>query len=137
MTGRGRRNRPPYEIGYRRPPKASQFQKGVSGNPRGRPKGSRNISSVLAAALNERVSVNQNGKRKTITKLEAAVTQVANQAAGGDARAIKMILDFMTQAEQREQARADAAPASDEDRRKADKAILAGLAQRLKGDADG
>ena len=125
------------KVGYGRPPKANRFQKGVSGNPRGRPKGSRNVASIVAAALNERVAVNQNGRRKTITKLEAAVTQVANQAAGGDQRAIKLVLDLIGQAEQREVARADAAPLSTDDRRKADKAILAGLAQRLKTDFDG
>ena len=125
-----------YEVGYRRPPKATQFQKGASGNPRGRPKGSRNVASVLTDALSERVTVNQSGKRRTITKLEAAVTQVANQAAGGDQRAIKLVLDLLGHAE-REAARSETAPTSGDDRRKADKAILVGLAARLKGGSDG
>jgi len=34
--------RPGYDVGYGKPPKGGQFQKGQSGNPRGRPKGSRN-----------------------------------------------------------------------------------------------
>jgi len=56
-----------YDIGYGKPPLHSQFGKGHSGNPRGRSKGSRNLSTLLDGALNERVIVSENGKRKRIT----------------------------------------------------------------------
>jgi hypothetical protein len=56
-------------IGYGRPPVATRFRKGVSGNPRGRPKGARNIATVVAATLGERISITENGRRKRITKL--------------------------------------------------------------------
>ena len=79
-------------VGYRKPPAKNQFRKGASGNPRGRPKGTRDLASVLAATLSERVTVNENGRRKKITKLEAAVKQLVNRAAAGDARSLQLLL---------------------------------------------
>jgi len=72
-------------VGYGRPPVATRFRKGVSGNPRGRPKGSRNFATIVAATLGERLTITENGRRKRITKLEAAVN-VARQSGweGGD-----------------------------------------------------
>ena len=60
-------------IGYRRPPLRTRFRPGQSGNPRGRPGGARNLSTVIAAALGEKVAVTENGRRRRITKLEAAI----------------------------------------------------------------
>ena len=116
-----------YEVGFGRPPATSQFQKGRSGNPSGRPKGSKNLSAVIAAVLSERVTVNQNGKRCSITKLEAAVTQLANKAAAGDGRAVKLIIEMLHQAEIRDEARADNSPVSADERRAQDLAILAAI----------
>lgn len=70
------------------------FKKGVSGNPKGRPKGSRNQSSLLEEVINALVSVTENGKKKMITKREAALIQLVNKAAGGDLRATKMLEDM-------------------------------------------
>ena len=61
-----------YKTGYRHPPRANQYKPGQSGNLAGRGKGARNVSGVIAAALAERVTVTQNGRRANITKLEAA-----------------------------------------------------------------
>jgi hypothetical protein len=80
------------EVGYRRPPRQSQFRKGKSGNPVGRPKGSRNRTTLLEDALRETVMVNENGERKQISKGEAILKQLVNKAAGGDARSAQMIL---------------------------------------------
>ena len=81
-----------YEIGYGKPPTNARFQKGQSGNPKGRPRGSRNASTLLDEALKERVVVSENGRRKKITKLEAILTQLVNRAAGGDHRATQLLL---------------------------------------------
>jgi hypothetical protein len=80
------------EVGFGKPPKHTRFTKGRSGNPNGRPRGSRNASTLLDEALKERVSVSENGRRKKITKLEAILTQLVNRAAGGDHRATQLLL---------------------------------------------
>ena len=85
---------PEDEIGYRRPPKHTRFQPGSSGNPKGRPRASKNLSAVFETALNERVSVNDNGKRKKITMFEAIAKQAVRKAAGGDQRALRLVIDM-------------------------------------------
>lgn len=82
---------PQYEVGFRKPPKNSRFQKGRSGNPQGRPKGSRNLATVLERTLRERVVINENGTRRIVTKLEAAIKQLVNKAASGDLPAMRQL----------------------------------------------
>jgi hypothetical protein len=120
------------EVGYGRPPVAHQFQKGTSGNPAGRPEGSRSISSAIAAAMAEKVVVNINGKKRRITKLQAAFTQLANKAAGGDRHAAKLIIDLFHQSETRDEARAAGTPIGAEDRRATDAAILEALRANMR-----
>jgi Family of unknown function (DUF5681) len=82
-----------HECGYGKPPKHTQFRKGRSGNPKGRPLGSRNASTLLDEALKERVMVSENGgRRREITKLEAILKQLVNKAAQGDPRATRLLL---------------------------------------------
>ena len=81
-----------YEVGFGRPPKHTRFQKGHSGNPKGRPRGSRNASTLLDEALKEQVIVSENGHRRSVTKLEAILKQLVNRAAQGDHRATQLLL---------------------------------------------
>ena len=81
-----------YPVGYGKPPETSQFQKGQSGNPKGRPKGSKNLASILHRAAHEKITVTENGQKKQITKLEAAAKQLANRAASGDYRALSLLM---------------------------------------------
>ena len=89
-------------VGYQRPPEATRFKKGVSGNPKGRPKGSLNVATVFLKTLHEKVVVNENGQRRTVTKLEAALTQLVNKAATGDLRALRQLLELAREAEARQ-----------------------------------
>ncbi len=79
---------PAKEAGYGKPPETTRFKKGTSGNPKGRPKGSLNVATVFMKALREKVVINEHGQRKTVTKLEAALKQLANKAASGELRAL-------------------------------------------------
>ena len=80
-----------YEVGYKKPPADSRFEPGQSGNPQGRPKGTLNFATTLLKTLRERVVINENGRRKEITKLQAAVKQLVNKAASGALRALNQL----------------------------------------------
>jgi hypothetical protein len=114
-------------VGYGQPPERTRFKPGQSGNPRGRPKGASNMATVLERTLKEKVIVIENGKRKTVTKLEAAVKQLANQAASGQLKAMQLLTTLVRSAEDR----ATAAPAPAEDLSEADKKVFLGIVKRL------
>ena len=88
-----------YVVGYGKPPVHSRFQKGRSGNPKGRPRGRRTMSTLLSAALNGWVTVVENGRRKEITKREAIVTQLVNKSASADLKATQIVLAMLRDVE--------------------------------------
>jgi hypothetical protein len=77
------------EVGYKKPPKHSRFKPGQSGNPKGRPRRTRTTAAIIREALKETVPVTENGRRRSINKLEIIIKQAINDAAKGDARARK------------------------------------------------
>jgi hypothetical protein len=79
-----------YDVGYRKPPKHSRFPPGQSGNSKGRPPKSRNSATIIREALSEKVVVR--GSNRKMSKLEVSMAQLANKAAGGDLKAIAMVL---------------------------------------------
>jgi hypothetical protein len=87
------------EIGYGKPPKANRFKPGQSGNPKGRPKGAPNVRAAFDKAMRERVNIIENGRRKSISKVEAIAKQAINKAASGDSRFVQLLMHFMQQAE--------------------------------------
>src|SRR5438874_10774392 len=105
-----------YEVGYGKPPRHTRFKRGQSGNPRGRPSGSKNLKTLLNEALNERVVVTEEGRRRNITKREAIVTQLVNRSATADLRALKILLDTLRDIEgQTEPASSETAEFSEAD----------------------
>jgi hypothetical protein len=90
-----------YQVGYGKPPHHTRFRRGQSGNPRGRPAGSRNLATLVNEALNEPVIVVENGGRRKISKREAIIKQLVNRSAKADWRAIKILLDIVRELEGR------------------------------------
>jgi hypothetical protein len=82
------------EVGYKRPPVKSQFRRGQSGNPQGRPKGQRNLGPVLAEVLRQTVTVKQGGKSECMSKGEAVIRVFLTKSNNGDSRAIKAVLEL-------------------------------------------
>ena len=103
-TGVAKAKNPPDTIpktGRGNPPKHTQFQKGVSGNKNGRPKGSKNLSTVLMEAARDQVTATIDGKQRRISKLQATVMQLATKAAGGDPASMAKFLDWVDEFERR------------------------------------
>jgi hypothetical protein len=81
-----------YTVGYQRPPVQTRFQKGISGNPKGRPRKSKNTATIVRAILEEEVSVTKNGERIQMTNREAMLNRQANKALAGDIKALNLLL---------------------------------------------
>lgn len=83
-------------VGYKRPPKKSQFRSGKSGNPTGRPKRPPSFRSEILAELGTSTVVDENGRQVEISKQRAIAKALVAAAAGGDLRAIAAIMNFAT-----------------------------------------
>lgn len=81
-----------YDVGYRKPPRASQFQKGKSGNSSGRPKQPPSIGEVFRKVAKQKVTANGPNGQQCMSKLEASMTQLINKAASGDLKAMKVLM---------------------------------------------
>ena len=84
------------KVGYKRPPKVHQFKPGKSGNPRGRPKGTRNLGTDLTDILGRRVSIREDGKERRISRQEALLLSLYNKALHGDVRAATAIINMLS-----------------------------------------
>jgi hypothetical protein len=82
------------EFGYKKPPRASQFRKGQSGNPRGRPRSAPGIAEVFRKVSKQVVQTNGKNGPQRMTKLEASVTQLMNKATSGDLKALKVFMQM-------------------------------------------
>ncbi|MEC5291824.1 DUF5681 domain-containing protein [Aurantimonas sp. C2-6-R+9] len=87
-----------YTIGYGKPPKAGQFKRGQSGNPRGRRKGAKTLKGALHAVMSERITVHTGKGPKRLTKIEAVVQRVTNGALSGDAAAARLLIAMIQSA---------------------------------------
>jgi len=103
-------------IGYGRPPKHGQFKKGHSGNPKGRPKGTKNLKTDLAEELSEQILVREGAQSKRISKQRGMVKALLAKAIKGDTRAANTVLSIMYRLFEIEEADLSAANLPEEDR---------------------
>jgi hypothetical protein len=115
-------------VGRGHPPKHTQFPKGKSGNPKGRPKGSKNLSTLLREAADDQVFATIDGEKRKISKLQATTMQLATKAASGDQAAMKQFLEWMDEIE----ARAAAAKPSQFPLSEADIEVIRATYERMK-----
>ena len=90
---------PQDEVGYGKPPKSGQFAKGKSGNPNGRPKGSKNLATITLHEARQKVVVTGLRGSRKVTKLEAALMQISTKAAQGDHRASRELFSLVERSE--------------------------------------
>ena len=84
-------------VGYRRPPIASQFKPGASGNPNGRPKKSHNLKTIIRSALTASVIVREGEKKRSVSKLEGIVLRQLESALKGNDKAALATLKMAAQ----------------------------------------
>ena len=100
---------PDYEVGYRKPPRHSQFKPGRSGNPRGRPKAAKGLQSIVRDTLTQKVAVRTATGTKKISKIEAVLQKTLEQAMKGNPRALAELIKLYSNAvpEERQAAHED------------------------------
>ena len=114
-------------VGYKKPPRHTRFKPGQSGNPAGRPKGTRNLETDLREELSERILVREGPAEKRISKQRALLKSLVARAIKGDARAAGTLLTMVMRVLQ------VAAPPPDEASLTAEEqAIFETLEQRLR-----
>ncbi len=87
-----------FEVGYGKPPKANQFPKGRTGNPRGKRQGEENTISAFKRIVSKRVRINDGEKVRTITLAEAVILKNLNAALQKDPFAMSNVFRLAEEA---------------------------------------
>jgi hypothetical protein len=98
-------------VGYGKPPKRTRFKKGQSGNPKGRPKGSKNrrsaideggLRNIILSEAYRDISVKEEGQRMKVPVVRAIVRSITLKAAQGDHRSQQLTMRLLSEVERRE-----------------------------------
>jgi hypothetical protein len=104
------------KTGYKRPPKATRFSKGSSGNPKGRPKGANNLKSDLANIMEKRVCIREDGEQRFVSGRELMLLTLFEKAVKGDIRACNQIFGMLMKLDASEPSDKEAETVTDNDR---------------------
>ncbi|AXI55097.1 hypothetical protein C1J05_11890 [Sulfitobacter sp. JL08] len=88
-----------YDVGYGKPPKHTQWQKGQSGNPFGKKIKEQSLFDELKKLCDKEIVVQQNGVSMPMTQGKAMLTAAFNKAMNGDLGSIKFIYQNLDIAE--------------------------------------
>jgi hypothetical protein len=116
------------DVGYGKPPRAYQFKPGQTGNKTGRPKGAENEETILRKLLQHKVRINENGKVRKITFLEAILRKVAEDCLRGNIKSVGFLLNRYYAAA--------AGGATQADLSEDDKAVLDAYLRQLKNNSE-
>lgn len=84
-----------YQVGYCRPPKHTQFAPGQCGYPTGRPRGRKNLKTIVRQFAQGRINVSEGGRNRTMSRIEALQLKLWTQAFKGDLKATAVLLQTM------------------------------------------
>ncbi|MFG1301946.1 DUF5681 domain-containing protein [Xanthobacter sp. V3C-3] len=85
---------PEERVGYGRPPLHSRFKPGHSGNPKGRPRGARNTSTIVSEVLDRKIIVKSAGRQEKMQVREAMITRAVEAGLQGNLKAMEFVLKY-------------------------------------------
>ena len=121
----------PRPRGYGHPPDEFKYKPGQSGNKNGRPKNARGLKAITKKLLSEKVAISTGGRRKKVSRIEALVMKLIEQASKGDIRALQALMSLYTQAAPEDFSPHETDAASEMPLTLADDAILALMREEL------
>jgi hypothetical protein len=121
----------PHEVGYARPPAATRFRPGQSGNPAGRPKGRKSFQALVQDAADTKIELKMGGKKVNMSMAQAFLQSLFRSALSGNAKVYPLVVELLQRYLDDEM---EATP--DDDTRAAEPALVAQILARRSGSDD-
>ena len=83
---------PTEKVGPGKPPRHTRFKPGQSGNPNGRPKGSKNFATILQQQLTKKITITVDGKPRRMTVQEVIARRLATDSMKGTTKAMELLI---------------------------------------------